>query len=118
MEIKYGPGYEHFLLKILVEEGYKDIDIVTKRSNVPEIWYKTNENEKHRYFCDVYIPSTKTIYEVKSTWTYEKDMEYIPLKKQACIEKGYNFQLYVFDNKSKISLKEVYQVSSTMNSIT
>ena len=49
MEIKY-QGYEHFLLKILVEDGYKDIDIITKRSNV----FKTNEGKKRAIFV-IYI---------------------------------------------------------------
>jgi len=91
-------GYEPYLLDILVKEGYVFEDIITKRTEVPEIWYNKND-KKCRYYCDVYIPKTNTIYEVKSTWTYKKDIEDIPLKKQACIDAGYNFELYVFDSK-------------------
>jgi len=96
-------GYEPFLLDILVKKGYTSDDIKTSRMDVPEIWYYKGKS-KHRYFCDIYISRTNTIYEVKSTWTYEKDMEDIPLKKQACIESGYNFQLFVFDSKGTIKL--------------
>ena len=91
-------GYEPILLKSLVEEGYIYEDIITKRTDVPVIWYRKN-NKKHRYYCDVYIPKINTIYEVKSTWTYEKDIEDIPLKKQSCIDAGYLFELYVYDGK-------------------
>ncbi len=91
-------GYESYLLDILVKEGYVFEDIITKRTEVPEIWYQKND-KKCRYYCDVYIQKTNSIYEVKSTWTYKKDIEDIPLKKQACIDAGYNFQLYVFDKK-------------------
>ena len=91
-------GYEPFLLDILVKEGYTFNDIKTSRDQVPKIWY-TKDNKQHRYFCDVYIPKTKTIYEVKSTWTYKLDMVDIPLKKEACIKGGYNFELYVFNPK-------------------
>jgi hypothetical protein len=91
-------GYEPILLKSLVEEGYIYEDIIVKRTEVPLIWYE-KDNKKHRYYCDVYIPKINTIYEVKSTWTYEKDIEDIPLKKQACIDAGYLFELYVYDGK-------------------
>ena len=94
-------GYEPFLLDILIKEGYIYDDIITNRSNVPVIWYDKND-KKHRYYCDVFIPKINCIYEVKSTWTYEKDIEDIPLKKQACIDNRYNFKLYVFDNKGFI----------------
>ena len=91
-------GYEPFLLDILVKKGYIFEDIITKRTEVPEIWYDQN-NKRCRYYCDVYIPKTNTIYEVKSTWTYQKDIDKNNLKKQACLDAGYNFELYVFDNK-------------------
>jgi hypothetical protein len=91
-------GYEPILLKNLVEEGYTYEDIITEKPEVPEIWYE-KDNNKHRYYCDVYIPKINTIYEVKSTWTYEKDVEVIPFKKQACIDAGYLFELYVYDAK-------------------
>jgi len=94
-------GYEPFLLEILIKEGYTYNDIITNRSQVPVIWYDKND-KKHRYYCDIFIPKINCIYEVKSTWTYEKDMESIYLKKQACINSGYLFKLYVFDSKGCI----------------
>ena len=91
-------GYEPLLLKNLVEEGYTYKDIIVKRTEVPEIWYE-KDNKKHRYYCDVYIPKINTIYEVKSTWTYKKDIDKINLTKQSCIDAGYLFELYVYDGK-------------------
>ena len=91
-------GYEPFLLKILVDLNYTFNDIITKKTDVPEIWYEKND-KKHRYYCDAYIKETNTIYEVKSIWTYKKDIEDIPLKRQACIDKGFLFELFVFDRK-------------------
>jgi len=96
-------GYEPFLLDILVHtEGYTFEDILTKKTDVPEIWYMMDE-KKRRYYCDVYIPKTNTIYEVKSQYTYNIDLEELIPKKQACIDAGYNFKLYVFDGKGEIS---------------
>jgi hypothetical protein len=45
----------------------------------------------------MFIPKTNTIYEVKSTWTYKNGLDTITLKKQACEDAGYNFELYIFD---------------------
>lgn len=95
-------GYEPKLLNILVKDGYTFEDIVVDRSLVPEIWYNNTKNKKCRYYCDIYIPKINTIYEVKSTWTYKKDTENILLKKQACLEAGYKFELYIFDAKDNI----------------
>jgi hypothetical protein len=108
-EILFVQGYEPFLLKNLVELGYVYDDIITKRTEVPEIWY-VNNSKKCRYYCDVYISKTNTIYEVKSTWTYKKGIDNIYLKKQACIDAGYIFKLYVYDQKGvkqdKIKIKD------------
>ena len=91
-------GYEPFLLKNLVEEGYTYEDIIVKRTEVPEIWYE-KDNKKHRYYCDVYIPKINTIYEVKSIYTYDVAKDKINLTKQSCIDTGYLFELYVYDGK-------------------
>jgi hypothetical protein len=91
-------GYEPFLLKNLVEEGYTYEDIIVKRTEVPEIWYE-KDNKKHRYYCDVYIPKINTIYEVKSIYTYNVAKDKINLTKQSCIDTGYLFELYVYDGK-------------------
>jgi hypothetical protein len=96
-------GYEPYLLDILVKEGYVFEDIITKRTEVPEIWYNKNDKNR-RYYCDVYIPKTNTIYEVKSKYTYDIDINKNKLKQQACIDAGYNFELFVFDNKGVIQL--------------
>ena len=37
--------------------------------------------------------------EVKSIYLYYRDMEEIFAKKRACIEKGFLFDIYVFDEK-------------------
>jgi hypothetical protein len=89
-------GYEHFLLKILVKFGYTFDEIIYKKTDIPHILYIKN-GIKHRYFCDIFIPKTNTIYEVKSIWTYKKDIEKIKLTKKACIDAGYLFKLYIFD---------------------
>ena len=72
---------------------------------------KKKNNKKSRYFCDIYIPKTNTIYEVKSTWTYERNIEVNLLKKQACIDAGFNFELYIFDGKRNRIDENLFKLS-------
>ena len=51
------------------------------------------------YDMDLLQEILNTIYEVKSAWTYKKDIEDIPLKKQGCIDAGYLYVLCVYNNK-------------------
>ena len=54
------------------------------------------DSQLHKYRCaipDFYIPSTNTIVEIKSFWTYDK--QNMIDKKKSYIENGYNFQLYL-----------------------
>ena len=99
-------GYEHFALELLVHHGYNFEHITTDRRRVPEIWYKTEDNKKHRYFCDILLHNEDKIVEVKSEWTYKLDEEtIIPLKAQACIDAGFEYEIWIFDEKKNLKLK-------------
>ena len=99
-------GYEPFALELLVKQGKKFEDITTKRTQVPDIRYKTEDNKKHRYFCDILLHNEDKIVEVKSTWTYKLDEETtIPLKAQACIDAGFEFEIWIFDEKKNLQVK-------------
>ena len=63
---------------------------------MPEFWYKDAGGKKHRYFPDVYIPKTNTIYEVKSEYTLNINLEGNELKFQSVIDSGYNFNLKIY----------------------
>ena len=90
-------GYEPIAIDILLNIGYKQEDIVTSKQIIPEIWYKDTENKKHRYYCDIYIPSENRIIEVKSTWTYNKELHSNILKAETCKAEGYNFEFWIID---------------------
>lgn len=47
-------------------------------------------------FPDAYVPSANTIYEVKSDYTLNQDLETNNLKFQAVKDTGYNFVLKVY----------------------
>ena len=73
-------GYENLALDLLLKTHAEE-EIKIGRTEQPEIWWIDDEGAPHRYFSDLYIPSTKTVIEVKSTWTYEKGKEKLAPKK-------------------------------------
>lgn len=87
-------GYENFLLDELLNV-YNESDIITSRIDMPIFLYELDCKTK-RYFPDAYIPSTNTIYEVKSEWTAKQNIEMNEKKFQAVKDAGFNFILKIF----------------------
>jgi len=90
-------GYENYLLDELLET-YGEDEILYRRQDMPIFMY-IYKDKKHRYFPDFFIPSTNTIYEVKSEYTLDADYEKNMLKFKAVKNTGYNFELVVIDPK-------------------
>lgn len=88
-------GYENYLLDELLKE-YDESDILTERKSMPELWYIGTDGKEHRYFPDVYVPKTNTIYEVKSEYTLNDNRKRNELKFQSVRDAGYNFILKVY----------------------
>jgi hypothetical protein len=90
-------GYEPFALQELVDIfELTENDIVTSRSEVPEIWYVDNEQKTRRYYVDIYIPMFHLCIEVKSEWTICQPNvleKHIALK-----QSGYVSEIWVYDN--------------------
>jgi len=97
-------GYEPFALEKLVkDENISEEDIVTGCKNVPQIWYNDDQDKKHRHYVDIYIPSQNRCIEVKSTWTTRKDKkDNIFLKQNTAKELGYNYEIWIFNNKKEL----------------
>jgi hypothetical protein len=53
------------------------------------------------------VASINKIIEVKSTWTYNKDLEINTLKANACKNKGYKFEFWIYDNKLIKTIKTI-----------
>jgi len=99
--VDWVQGYEPEILRELVYHFEED-DIIVGVENVPEIWYTTDDGEKHRYYPDIFIKSRNMIIEVKSTYTLrlekgsrhpvDEDISSINLlKRQASIDAGFIF---------------------------
>lgn len=95
-------GYENYGLDILInKEKIKEEDIITKRKDVPILWYTYNDI-KHRHFVDIYIKSQNRCVEIKSTWTFKKNKEEVLLKQKSAQEAGYKYDIWVFDKGAKL----------------
>ena len=91
-------GYENLAIDLLLILGYIEEEIITNRKDVPKIKYQFEDKER-KYFPDIYLPNENKIIEVKSEWTYQLWEEKNKTKEKACINQGYLFEFWIFDNK-------------------
>ena len=98
-------GYEPQALKYLVKEGVL-VDTIKTGKDVPIISY-TYKNKSRKYFPDFYISENKTIYEVKSLWTYSQQKNKNKLKAKATAQLGYRHITLIFDNEGSSLLKTI-----------
>ena len=88
-------GYEPQALDILIKQEYNEDDIITAQTDVPEIWYETDDEKTHRYYVDIYIKSENRMIEVKSRYTYDNKKEVNHLKQQASKDAGYKHEIWI-----------------------
>jgi hypothetical protein len=97
-------GYEDKALKILLEEGICEDDILVAKGEIINeigiIEYFFKDKNKF-YFPDFFIKSLNMVIEVKSTWTFDnngkiqKEDNIIFAKRDACISLGYKFRIMI-----------------------
>jgi hypothetical protein len=102
LEVTY-QGYENVAITTLLGKGYLEEQLVLDRDLIPIIKYEF-ENKSRVYFPDIFIPHENKIIEVKSTWTYEKDLEQNLAKRQACLDQGYSFEFWICSNKELLQI--------------
>jgi len=92
---------------------YDESDIIISNKEITEnigiIYYEKNGNT-HKYYPDIYIKSENKIIEVKSVYTYEKDLETNILKMNACINAGFKFEFKIIQ---KSEYKKELLISSS-----
>ena len=90
-------GYENFGFdRLLNEEHIDEHDIITKRTEVPEIWYVDKNGKKRRHYVDMFVKSQNRCIEIKSKWTMQ-EKNYVYEKQAAGIQLGYNYEVWIFD---------------------
>lgn len=88
-------GWEPYAIDYLLNKFYED-DLYFGKE-VPRIKYIFKEKE-HIYFPDIYIKSIDTIVEVKSTYTYNLELEKNYYKFIYTL-KRYNLKVMIYDTK-------------------
>lgn len=102
-------GWEPQAVELLLSEGVSEEDIISPLETGMTVKY--HHRVDRVYTPDLYVVSTNTFVEVKSTYTYDKIREgeknLTTAKLEGCRKKGYNTRLLVFiDAKGKIALDE------------
>lgn len=95
-------GYEGRCIKMLLE-SYNELDLQINPS-LSAIYYTEEDGKSHRYYPDIYIPKDNLIIEVKSKYTYNGFIGWYTtnlLKRQTCIDAGYNFEFMIFDKSGE-----------------
>jgi len=91
-------GYEFKFLNeyFLLGNREENIIIHPTQNVIGKLWYIFIDDKKHRYYPDFYIPKDNKIIEVKSEYTYNKELTENILKKQSCIDNGYSFEFKIY----------------------
>jgi hypothetical protein len=97
--IKRIQGYENIALDELVEK-FKEDDIITNRRYMPKIIYKFKGKE-HRYYPDIWIKSINKIIEVKSCYTYKKELIKNINKALFTRKLNFEFEFWIYTPESK-----------------
>ena len=92
-------GYENVALDELINM-YNEDDIENNRQNIPKIQYILN-NKVHYYYPDIYIKSQNLIIEVKSIFTYKKQLVKNIIKSLSVRKYGFNFEFWIYTDKCK-----------------
>lgn len=101
-DIRNIQGYENFALDRLTNDNILSSEIITTRSLIPKIWYTDKNNKKRVHYVDIYLPFQNRMIEVKSMYTYEKDIERIIYKKKAAQNLGYIYNIWIFNKKGML----------------
>ncbi len=101
-------GYEPFCIDYLLKDELITEDrIFVGTKNMPLILYPNPyTNKTSRYFPDIYIPSENRLIEVKSPYTYKKDLDMNYAKWEAAVNAGFNFYVYIYSGKG-VCLNEI-----------
>lgn len=107
--VPYQGTYElKFLEDLEVEHGLEWIENNVKRG--PSLWYKDPVDLEHRLYISDFIIGD-TIYEIKSSWTWNKKGKDIALEEKnkakltECVYQGYNVILVL--NQKRLTYEEI-----------
>lgn len=99
-KIIFIQGWENKALDDLLKK-YTEDEICVTTADIPRITYHDEKGKKHYYFPDFYIPKDNIIVEIKSEWTYNKNIPRHNMKRDACLAQGYNFKFMIYEKSNE-----------------
>ena len=100
-------GYEPWTLDYLLSASVSPTDIVIKGTQRPVINYNWSGSFS-RYLPDCYIPSTNTIVETKSTWTWKSKLDMNIAKIAGSLSSGYIMRVVIWNSDKTLVSDMVY----------
>jgi hypothetical protein len=112
-------GYEpHVIDLLLTEYHYKEDELIIHDDNseyaIEVFTYINMQRKTLKYYPDIYIPAENKIIEVKSRWWYDANgrtddkyksrLENNLLKKQSVLDKGYKYELWLFESPNSYTI--------------
>jgi hypothetical protein len=98
----YVQGYEPKAIDLLLEQGYKEEDLLLKnRPAIKYFWSSEDgygDDKWHYYHPDIIIPKENRIIEVKSQWTYDGHPHWYSknlAKQSGAIKSGYTLDFLI-----------------------
>jgi hypothetical protein len=98
-------GYEGFAIDDLLSENIAEDDLVFTK-DIPTFSYMDDNDTQHVYHPDIFVKSLNLIVEVKSDYTYTKELRKNYLKFCKVIESGYRLRVMIYNDKFK-SVKDI-----------
>lgn len=95
-------GFEPFALRLLERSGISDKYIITGHQFVPIIYYMDENKKIRKHFPDIYINKYHQLVEVKSRFTFEKNIERNLAKKTGAEKLGFNYDIWIFNKNGKL----------------
>ena len=105
--IKY-QGYEGYVIQYLLDNEIAEDDLALERTGIPTISYHF-EGKDRRYYPDIFIKSKNMLIEVKSTWTFNREVEKNIAKHMASKDAGYHHIIIIWD-ASKNCIFEIINI--------
>jgi len=97
-------GYENIALDELLKTVNED-EFTNDVKLMPCIMYSLN-NKMHRYYPDIYIPSQNKFIEVKSPYTYNRQLAQNECKAAQVIKDGYSFEFWICSKTDILEIKQ------------
>jgi len=112
--IDYVLGYEPYCLNDLLKE-YNEEDIITDPTIIPTFSYENKREDgstyTSKYFPDILVVSDdrKFFIEVKSEWTWNKELEINKKKMEAVSSQNEEIEVWYYDKNGTCLSKDLYK---------